>query len=70
MTQILFDDDRQPTRAGDTIVFNYGIPPLTVRPKVVQRGGSLIALTPGHDPAEVNLRSLRKYVGGWFKQLS
>lgn len=33
----------------------------------VQRGKQLIALTPGHNPAECNLRSLRKYVGGWFK---
>ncbi len=65
---VLLDDDRQPTRAGDTVSFNYGIPPVAVRAKIVQRGRSLIALTPGHTPAECNLRTLRRHVGGWFKQ--
>lgn len=64
---VLLDDDRQPTRAGDTIRFNYGIPPVVVRAKIVRRGKSLIALTPGHTPSECNLRTLRKYVGSWFK---
>lgn len=65
---VLLDDDRTPTRAGDTVCFNYGIPPIGVLAKVVQRGRSLIALTPGHTPAECNLLTLRKYVGGWLKQ--
>jgi hypothetical protein len=65
---VLRDDARTPTRAGDTVCFSYGIPPLAVRAKIVQRGRCLIALTPGHTPAECNLRTLRRYVGGWFKQ--
>lgn len=65
---VLLDDDRTPTRAGDTVCFSYGIPPVAVRAKIVQRGRSLIATTPGHTPAECNLRTLRRYVGGWFKQ--
>ena len=65
---VLLDDDRQPTQAGDTVCFSYGIPPVGVRAKIIRRGNSLIALTPGHAPAECNLRTLRKYVGSWFKQ--
>jgi hypothetical protein len=65
---VLLDDDRQPTQAGDTVGFNYGIPPVGVRAKIIRRGKSLIALTPGHTPAECNLRTLRKYVGSWYKQ--
>ncbi len=65
---VLLDDDRVPVKAGDTVRFNYGIPPIVVDAKIVQRRGQLIALTPGHDPAECNLRKLRSYVGGWVKQ--
>lgn len=64
----LFDDDGERVSAGDTVRFNYGIPPVVVDAKIVQRRGQLIALTPGHDPAECNLRSLRKYVGCWYRQ--
>lgn len=67
-TTVLLDDNHVPTRAGDTIRFNYGIPPVVVDAKIVKRRGSLIALTPGHDPTECNLRTLRKYVGAWFKK--
>lgn len=65
---VLLDDDGEKVRAGDSIRFSYGMPPVVVDAKIVQRRGQLIALTPGHDPAECNLRSLRKYVGGWHKQ--
>ena len=65
---VLLDDDRTPTRAGDTVCFNYGIPPIGVRAKIIQRGRSLIALTPGHTPPECKLRTLRRHVGGWVKQ--
>lgn len=63
----MLDDDGVKVSAGDKIKFNYGIPPVLVRARLVQRGNSLIALTPGHNPVECNLRSLRKYVGAWFK---
>ena len=65
---VLLDDDKQPTREGDTVFFTYGIPPVGVRAKIVRRGNSLIALTLGHKPRECNLRALRKYVGSWYKQ--
>jgi len=65
---VLLDDDRVPVKAGDTVRFNYGIPPVVVDAKIVQRRGQLIALTPGHDPAECNLCKLRSYVGNWYKQ--
>ena len=65
---VLLDDDRVQVKAGDTVRFNYGIPPVVVDAKIVQRRGQLIALTPGHDPAECNLRKLRSYVGNWYKQ--
>jgi len=65
---VLLDDDRVPVKVGDTVRFNYGIPPVGVDAKIVQRNGQLIALTPGHNPAECNLRSLRKHVGNWYKQ--
>jgi hypothetical protein len=61
------DDDGKLVAAGDRIFFTYGIPPVGVTARVVQRGKSLIALTPGHNPTECNLRSLRRYVGNWNK---
>jgi hypothetical protein len=63
----LLDNDGAEVRHGDTIGFSYGIPPVGVRAQVVQRGKSLFALTPGHTPAECNLRSLRRYIGEWFR---
>jgi hypothetical protein len=63
----MFDDDGVPVKAGDAVRFSYGIPPVVVDAPIVQRRGSLIALTPGHDPKECNLRSLRKQVSCWFK---
>lgn len=67
---VLMDDDGVPVRSGDTVRFSYGIPPVAVDAKIVQRRRQLIALTPGHNPVECNLRSLRKYVGNWYKQIS
>ena len=63
----LLDDAHTPVKAGDTVRFAYGIPPVVVDAKIVQRRGKLIALAPGHDPAEYNLRSLRKHIGCWWK---
>jgi len=64
------DDDGNKVTAGDFVKFIYGIPPVSVRAKIIKRGKSLIALTPNHNPQECNLRSLRKYVGAWFKASS
>ena len=65
---VLLDDDGNHTKAGDVVRFTYGLAPVVVYAKIVQRRGQLIALTPGHDPVECNLRSLRHYVGDWYKQ--
>jgi hypothetical protein len=35
---------------------------------IIERDGKLIGLCPGHNPPEFNLRSLRRYVGSWYKQ--
>ena len=64
----LLDDDGEKVRAGDEVCFSYGIPPIYVISRIVQRGKSLIALTPGHIPPECNLRTLRRNVGCWYKQ--
>jgi hypothetical protein len=64
---VMLDDDGNRVSAGDSVRFSYGIPPVCVLAKLVQRGKQLIALTPGHNPTECNLRRLRKHVGGWFK---
>jgi hypothetical protein len=63
----LKDDEGIPTGAGDTICFSYGIPPVPVKAKVIERGGKLIALCTGHNPPEINLRSLRKCVCHWWR---
>jgi len=67
MTTRLMDDDGVPVTAGDTIRFSYGIPPVVVEAKIIERDGRLVALSPGHTPAECKLRSLRNYVGNWYK---
>ena len=57
-------------KAGDIVSFSYGIPPVGVKAKVVDRDGKLIVLTPGHNPEECNLRSLRTHVGDFYKELN
>jgi len=37
------DDDGVPVKAGDTVRFNYGIPPVVVDAKIVKRRGTLVA---------------------------
>jgi hypothetical protein len=64
----LRDDDGEWVSAGDTVRFSYGIPPVAVDALIVERDGRLIGLCPGHTPPEFNLRSLRRYVGCWYKQ--
>ena len=64
----LLDDDRVPVKAGDTVQFGYGIPPVSVDAPIIERGGKLIGLCPGHNPPDFNLRSLRRYVGCWYKR--
>jgi hypothetical protein len=65
----LLDDDGQPTGAGDTVEFCYGIPPVRVLAPVIERDNRLIALTPGNTPGECSLRSLRHFAESWYKQI-
>lgn len=61
------DDDGKWVSAGDRIRFSYGIPPVGVDGKVVDRKGKLWVLTTGHIPGACPLRRLRRHVGEWFK---
>jgi len=62
------DDDGVPVHRGDWISFSYGIPPVGVRARLVERQGDLVAVTLGnHKPKEMKLSRLRHYVGSWFK---
>lgn len=65
---VLLDDDRVPVKDGDTVRFAYGIPPVVVDANIIERDGKLIGLCPGHTPPKFNLRSLRRYVGVWYKK--
>jgi hypothetical protein len=65
---VLRDDDGQRVTAGDSVRFCYGIPPVPVVAKIVTCDGRLVALTPGHNPPECNLRALRRHVGSWYKE--
>jgi len=64
---VLLDDDGERTGAGDVVHFSYGIPPVGVDAQIIERDGRLVGLCPGHNPPEFKLRSLRRYVGGWYK---
>jgi hypothetical protein len=60
------DDEGVEVRAGDMIGFTYGIPPVGVDGRVIDRAGKLIVLTRGHKPAECPLHLLRKHVGNFW----
>ncbi len=61
--RVIKDDDGNEVVPGCVVRFSYGIPPVAVRATVVERDGRLIALTPGHNPPECGMASLRKHVG-------
>ena len=61
------DDDGMATRAGDIVMFSYGIPPVVVKAEVVSRDGVLWVLTPGHTPSECKLGRLRIHIGAWYR---
>ena len=58
-----WDTNKKQIRAGMTVLFSFGIPPINVRAKIIKRGGKLIALTPGHNPPECPVHSLKRHVG-------
>jgi len=64
----LRDDEGEWVTAGDIVHFSYGIPPISVDARIIERGGRLFGLCPGHNPPAFNLRALRRYVGSWHKR--
>jgi hypothetical protein len=64
------DSDGEEIRAGDLIVFSFGIPPVRVEARIVEHSGRLMALTPGHTPKQCELRRLKKIIGGIYKARS
>lgn len=65
----LLDCDKAQVSDGDSISFTYGIPPVKVIAKIREENGRLIGTCIGnHHPKEFNLRSLRSYVGEWYKE--
>jgi len=62
------DDDCNWTYEGDTITFSFGIPPLKVTAKIMNRSGSLWVFPDNRRYAECPLRALRGYVGAWWKE--
>jgi len=61
------DDNGNRVGNGNIIKFSYGIPVVSVEAKISQKNGKLIGYCPEHNPPEFNLRTLRKYVGSWYK---
>lgn len=66
MNVALIDSDGVVVKAGDTIVFSYGLPPVVVHARVILRDDALIALTPGHDPAECPVAELEHDIGDFY----
>ena len=62
----ILDSEGVEVTAGCVIGFAYGIPPVGVRATVIDRNGTLIALTPGHNPSECKVRDLRRHVGDFW----
>lgn len=58
---VLKDFDGTPIKPGCALFFTYGIPGRSVRAQVIERDGALIALTPGHNPAESPVTELLDY---------
>lgn len=61
------DSDGRWVQAGDKIRFSYGIPARLCVAEVIQRGNTLIALTPDDNPKECSVRYLRQYVGEFYR---
>lgn len=61
------DDDGVEITPGCTLVFSYGVPPVVVEAKVIERDGTLIALTPGHTPAEAPVRDITPFFNCWVR---
>lgn len=65
-----FDSDGNIVNVGDHVKFSFGIPPVSVRGKVIMDDNrNLVVLTPGHNPDRCLLRSLHHYVGVFYKEI-
>lgn len=64
------DSDGAKLKAGDTVIFSYGIPPLRVEAPLVEKNGKLVAITKGHTPSECEVKELIGYVGNIYKKES
>lgn len=61
------DSDGERVKAGDSIEFSFGIPPVRVIAKVERIGSRLYAMTPDHTPKRCELKRLRECVGCFYK---
>ncbi len=67
----LKDNNGEWVTAGDLIEFSYGIPPVRVIGAVHEHNGNLwIQVKGNHIPKRTSLRSLRRFVGAWYKLYS
>ena len=66
MGKMLKDSDGVRVRAGDTITFSYGIPPVRVVAPVVSKNNRLMAITEGHNPSECPVSELMEHVGDFW----
>lgn len=62
----MLDSDDKIVKAGDKIIFSYGIPPVRVIAPIVLEDGKLVAITKGHTPSKCELKKLKKYVGQFY----
>lgn len=66
MARAIRDSYGKQVTAGCEISFSYGIPPVLVRAPIIDRGGQLIAMTPGHNPPECPASRLKACVGDFW----
>jgi len=62
------DDNGEWVYVGDAIYFRFGIPPMKMQAKIESRDGSLwvVPIDDFYSPSP--LRSLRGYVGEWYRE--
>ena len=55
------DEDGRVVKAGDTIAFSFGIPPVRVEGTLFERHGKLIMPTPNHNPKEATIGQIKHH---------
>ena len=66
MGKVLKDSDGVRVRAGDTITFSYGIPPVRVVGPVVSINNALWVISEGHNPSRCRVSELMEHVGDFW----